>query len=64
MNSKPPRMPSTSSYRESQASSQARSQQFKTCTKCNNQTAEPLAGVEINGRFVCARCWMKMLKPR
>jgi formylmethanofuran dehydrogenase subunit E len=57
-------MPSRSSLRETPETARQRAHKLETCTNCNNPTSEPLSGVEINGRFVCAKCWMKYLSRK
>jgi hypothetical protein len=52
------KIPPTSSYQESSASSQARNQPLKHCDKCGNDS-EPLGGVQMRDKWYCSKCWIK-----
>lgn len=39
----------------------SRAQQLKKCGTCGNES-EPLGGVEVRGKWYCAKCWVKFMK--
>lgn len=37
-----------------------RSHSLKKCDTCGNNS-EPLGGVEVRGKWHCAKCWVKLI---
>lgn len=60
MNFKPPRMPLTNSFRQTEEEMSLRAHKLKACVKCGYDT-EPMGGVELRGKWHCAKCWIKFL---
>lgn len=42
---------------------QSRSHPLKKCDTCGNP-GEPAGGVEVRGKWFCAKCWVKYVNSR
>lgn len=40
-----------------------RAHPLKKCVNCNN-SSEPLGGVELRGKWHCAKCWVKFINGK
>lgn len=63
MNSKTQPMRSTNSAPETVQDMQKRAQPLRECDQCGNK-GESTGGVEMRGKWVCAKCWVKYVNSK